>query len=224
MMKICRKCKNEKPLDKFYKHEAMADGHLNICKVCVSKRVKIYSGKNRKRIKKYCSKWQTENKDKIKEYRKNNPDKIKLWGDRDYSKHKQKYITRANKYYENNKEKTKENVRIYNNMRRKTDINFKILCNLRRRLHSAITRGYKSAKTLELLGCSIKYLKQYLEKQFKKGMNWRNYKIDGWHVDHIIPCNSFDLTNPEEQRRCFNYTNLQPLWAKENRIKYTNIL
>jgi hypothetical protein len=37
-----------------------------------------------------------------------------------------------------------------------------------------------------------------------------------WHVDHIIPCAAFNFNNEEEQRRCFHYTNLQPLWAEEN--------
>jgi len=224
MIKICRKCKKEKPINEFYKHKGMTDGYLNICKKCVLKRVKKYSEINRDKIKEYRKKWQMENKNKIKEYRENNPDKIKLWKDRDYQKHKEIYIKRANKYYKNNKERAKECARIYNNMRRRTDINYKILCNLRRRLHSAVTKGFKSARTLELLGCSIEYLKEYLEKQFKKEMNWNNYGMFGWHIDHIIPCNSFDLTNPEEQKRCFNYTNLQPLWAKENWSKHTNIL
>jgi hypothetical protein len=47
-------------------------------------------------------------------------------------------------------------------------------------------------------------------------MSWGNYGLHGWHVDHIIPCASFDLTDPEQQRQCFHYTNLQPLWAEDN--------
>ena len=56
----------------------------------------------------------------------------------------------------------------------------------------------------------------HLEAQFKPGMTWDNYGLKGWHVDHIRPCASFDLRDPEQQRRCFHYTNLQPLWAEEN--------
>ena len=56
----------------------------------------------------------------------------------------------------------------------------------------------------------------HLEKQFQPGMSWDNHGYDGWHVDHIRPCASFDLTDEEQVRKCFHYTNLQPLWAKDN--------
>jgi DNA/RNA endonuclease G (NUC1) len=78
-------------------------------------------------------------------------------------------------------------------------------------------------KSRELIGCSPSELKQYIEKQFKLGMTWENYKLHGWEVDHIVPCDSFDLTNVEEQKKCFHYTNLQPLWMRENRQKSCKI-
>ena len=56
----------------------------------------------------------------------------------------------------------------------------------------------------------------HLEALFQPGMTWDNHAIDGWHIDHIRPCTSFDLTDPEQQRQCFHYTNLQPLWAFDN--------
>lgn len=74
----------------------------------------------------------------------------------------------------------------------------------------------KQEKTLELAGCSIKELKAHLEANFQDGMNWDNYKRDGWHVDHIRPCASFDLTNRKQQLVCFNWRNLAPAWAVEN--------
>jgi hypothetical protein len=77
--------------------------------------------------------------------------------------------------------------------------------------------GKKAYKTMELIGCTIEHLKQYLERQFVLGMNWDNW--GEWHIDHKIPCATFDLTNTDEQRRCFHYTNLQPLWAIDNFVK-----
>ena len=72
---------------------------------------------------------------------------------------------------------------------------------------------------MKLIGCSIESLKNYLEKQFKKDMTWHNHGLYGWHIDHIRPCISFDLIKKSEQKKCFHYTNLQPLWAKENLSK-----
>jgi hypothetical protein len=68
-----------------------------------------------------------------------------------------------------------------------------------------------------LLGCSIEEFKEHIEKKFKKGMTWNNY--GEWELDHIKPCCSFDLTDLEQQKLCFHYTNIQPLWKKEHRIK-----
>jgi hypothetical protein len=67
---------------------------------------------------------------------------------------------------------------------------------------------------MKLVGCSIIFLKRYLQKQFTVGMTWKNY--GKWHVDHKIPCCQFDLSKESEQRKCFHWTNLQPLWAREN--------
>ncbi len=74
----------------------------------------------------------------------------------------------------------------------------------------------KFARTMELTGCSAEYLKKYLETKFKKGMTWENHGRKGWHIDHIKPCASFDLSNLRQQKKCFHYKNLQPLWAEEN--------
>lgn len=74
--------------------------------------------------------------------------------------------------------------------------------------------GSKSVKTEALLGCSIICARQHLEAQFLPGMSWDNH--GEWHIDHIRPCASFDLTDLEQQKECFHYTNLQPLWAADN--------
>jgi len=72
----------------------------------------------------------------------------------------------------------------------------------------------KSKKTKELLGCTVEELKRYLSNKFVDNMSFENY--GKWHIDHIIPCASFDFSKPEEQAKCFHYTNLQPLWAIDN--------
>ena len=79
----------------------------------------------------------------------------------------------------------------------------------------------KECSTTELIGCSVQYAREHLEKQFRQGMNWKNAGL--WHIDHILPINHFDLTKIEEQKRVFHYTNLQPLWRKENISKSDRI-
>ena len=92
---------------------------------------------------------------------------------------------------------------------------------MRVRLRRILQRiGSKKAyKTLDLLGCSMKDFRNYIESQFEPGMTWENHGYRGWHIDHIIPISYFDLSDPEQQKLCFNYRNLQPLWWKDNRKK-----
>jgi hypothetical protein len=106
----------------------------------------------------------------------------------------------------------------YVNARRGADPSFKLRMNLRHRIWSALqaNEASKSNSTMELAGCTVAQLRQHLEARFTDGMSWENYGKHGWHIDHIRPCASFDLTDPEQQRQCFHYTNLQPLWAADN--------
>jgi len=108
--------------------------------------------------------------------------------------------------------------------KKETDAGFRMLLNLRRRMALEVqkikTRGNDASKcdcSLNLLGEDIKTIKAHMEERFQEGMTWDNY--GKWHVDHIRPCASFDLTIEENQRRCFHYTNLQPLWAIDNMRK-----
>ena len=105
----------------------------------------------------------------------------------------------------------------------KSDPAFVIRCRLRSRINRVLTGKLKSAPTLKLLGCSLEQFKSHLESQFVRGMNWNNYG-SVWHIDHKEPCSSFDLSNPVQQRRCFHYSNLQPLLAKENWSKHARIM
>ena len=75
----------------------------------------------------------------------------------------------------------------------------------------------KCKKTVELVGCSVQELKRHIESQFTRGMSWQ--KMGMIHLDHKIPLASFDLEDAEQQRLAFHYTNLQPLWARDNLTK-----
>lgn len=100
--------------------------------------------------------------------------------------------------------------------RYETDPQFRMAVVLRKRIVMALkARGLSKSKSLrELLACTISDLKAHLESQFKPGMSWSNH--GAWHIDHIMPCAAFNLTLLAEQKACFHYSNLQPLWAEEN--------
>lgn len=96
-----------------------------------------------------------------------------------------------------------------------------ILIAARKRLNLLVKQkgAYKAGKMRDLIGCTVPQVKAHLEAQFHEGMTWENYGRGGWHIDHIRPCASFDLTDPNQVRQCFHYTNLQPLWEWENCTK-----
>jgi hypothetical protein len=112
------------------------------------------------------------------------------------------------------KQKNKHALSEKSKERYKTDISHRLRVTCRNRVQGAI-KAKKSIKTMDLVGCTGEQLKQHLETQFKDGMNWEN-QGSFWHIDHIMPCDSFDLTKKSHQKRCFHYTNLQPLEAVEN--------
>lgn len=83
-------------------------------------------------------------------------------------------------------------------------------------MHGTLVGSPKAAKTFDAAGCTVAELRAYLESKWLPGMSWENYGLKGWHVDHVTPCSFFDLSDPEQQLKCFHYTNLQPLWAFDN--------
>jgi hypothetical protein len=100
---------------------------------------------------------------------------------------------------------------------------YRITFALRARLTNAVREQNtsKRGRTFELVGCSASELKKYLELLFLPGMSWDNYGKgeNKWCMDHIIPCVYFDLTKLEEQKKCFHYTNIRPLWWIDNVAK-----
>jgi 5-methylcytosine-specific restriction endonuclease McrA len=154
--------------------------------------------------------------ERSKKYRKLNPEKVKVARKNWYDKNGVSYRT------EHMKELSRNNVK-YAKKKRKTDITYNLKCMLRNRFITAIKRQYgkKAFKTIDLIGCSIKEAREHLESQFEPWMTWENH--GEWEIDHIIPVSLFDLTIPEEQKKAFNYKNLQPLSWQENQRKYNKL-
>jgi hypothetical protein len=202
--KICSKCKEEKNLNQFHKHKHGKYGYTAVCKECRKKYI------NKEQIRLATKNYNINNKEKIKKYAKEY-----------YKKNKEKRNKNSSKWYQDNKQ--------YMNTcykdKRNNNINRKIIDNIRRRVNYAIKHNQKKGHTLELLSCSIEFLKQHLSSKFTEGMTWENYGVgkNKWVIDHIIPCASFDLSLEENQQKCFNYTNLQPLWWFDNSRKKDKI-
>ena len=177
----------------------------------------ITDPKLRKKMRKRANdkKYREKHPEKIKSYKKLLYDKNKKNKTSYYDLNKDKTLNRNKLYRKNNKDK----INNYSKNRRKTDIQYKLSLNLRVRLNSAINNNYKAGSAVKDLGCSIEELKQYLESKFLPGMTWDNWTIDGWHIDHIKPLTSFDLIDREQLLEACHYTNLQPLWAKDNLSK-----
>lgn len=131
-----------------------------------------------------------------------------------YIKHKETILESNREWKISNKESYRASERIRENERRLTDPLFKLKKIVRNRLYSAIKYGLKSGSAVNDLGCTVDFLKIYIESKFQIGMNWENH--GEWELDHIIPLSKFDLTNREELLIACNYKNLQPLWKKDH--------
>ena len=129
-------------------------------------------------------------------------------------------VERARQWRLANQERDNEWRRNYANRKKAEDPCWALARALRNRLSSVLRQKgiNKSTGAYRLVGCSLAELKAHLESQFITGMNWSNY--GEWHIDHIRPCASFDLTQEDQQQICFHWTNLQPLWAVENLQKH----
>lgn len=197
-VKECSNCKEKKPYSDFHKHKSNNDGLAYKCKDCIK------------------STYEEKNKDSIEAKNK----KIAQNAER---RKTAEYIEARRKRHRASDRRRIKARREYSRKKRSSDPLYKLGITIRGRIHKAIKKNSKSSSTRDLLGCSIKHVRKHLESQFKDGMTWNNHGINGWHIDHIIPCASFDLSDPLQQKKCFHYTNLQPLWAIENLIKSNNM-
>lgn len=217
--KVCKDCHEEKELEDFPKHKQMKDGHLNQCKVCKNNYLKKYSKDNKDRLRERAKTYYEENQETIKQRVRNhwndNATEInqkrreRYENDEDYRNKRLKECSDSNaKCRPERRKKAKEE---------KSASYYLELCR-KRMWHAFNGRGAKSDKTKSLLGCDGDFLKKYLENTKVPGKDYSDA-----HIDHIIPCSSFDMSDEEQQRKCFHYTNLQLLPAKENLTKSNKI-
>ena len=132
-----------------------------------------------------------------------------------YKEYKKEYM-KAYRQTRQRRDSRREYHAEYRRNKYRTDNTYKLKVDMRRRMHEALNGNCKADNTKALLGCTYEEARAHIEAQFTEGMSWDKMGLHGIHIDHIRPCASFDLSDPEQQRECFHYTNLQPLWAKDN--------
>lgn len=206
--KKCAKCKNI--VDRCGFNVITSNGNWTIDSWCKSCRLE-YSAKRRK-----------ANREKIRLaagiYRDKNRESLCL-KQKVYYQKRSDYIKKyVSGYVKRNQNRYNALSRARSRKRRKADPAYRTLCNTRSRFRHALKNNTKCSSTKELIGCSIEFLLRHLESLWSPGMSWDNYGFgdDKWHIDHIRPCASFDFSDPNQQKECFNWKNLQPLWQTEN--------
>lgn len=226
----CVECATPKPIREFAEEKTLRLGHRATCRACRSAQARKRRlcnleesrAKDRARYasnpEKFCARrraFHAANKEKFRQWR------IDTKAAR--SK-RRKELREANLAEFNRKQRAyiarrKEKRREYLLRHEAKNPNRKIKSRLSSRIRCALkaTGVKKLAKTTELIGCSIEAFRLHLQSLFKPGMSWANY--GAWHIDHEKPCARFNLREPEQQRECFNFKNLQPLWAAENLSK-----
>ena len=202
--KACTKCKVVKSLTEFPKSSRYKGGYNAQCKCCLNTTAKRWRDSNSQAFKARRKKYYDKNIEKMRSEK------------REYIKRsKPKKIVYDVEYRKRNKDKIAAYKKEWEKSKRHEPL-FKIKRNLRRRVHHALMGRNKSDNTFNLIGCSAEDFKKHIESLWLEGMSWDNYGPSGWHIDHIKECHTFDLSDPEQQKECFHYSNQRPLWAKDN--------
>jgi hypothetical protein len=134
-------------------------------------------------------------------------------------------IQRQVNYQKNNDELVKKGRNNRHQKNYDNNVLYKLKVNIRNRVKlfiKSVNFEVRTNNTYTIVGCTPEELKTYLEKQFTEGMSWDNHKLTGWHIDHIIPLSS--AKTEEEVYKLCHYTNLQPLWCRENYKKGKKII
>jgi hypothetical protein len=211
-MKLCSGCATEKPFSNFNRSSRASHGLHNHCRDCQKLTRKLHYEANREQHLEYA---RLQRKD---------PAKKEAW--------KQKLATDHDLRsrlleYNRNRRRNDRCRKMANEAKRRNEQAFpsaKIARTLRARTRKVLVGINKAAATIDLLGCTIEDFRLHLESQFEAGMTWDNYGYHGWHIDHLRPCASFDLTDSAQQYECFNYKNMRPSWRFDNQSKGEKIV
>ena len=237
-MKNCRKCLENKELIEFSKNSSKEDGLNSICKECDRIKSKKYRDENPDKVSKSRKNTYIKNKEKYllqqKKYYENNKDKIIVKNKKYYSNNKEAYKNRKKIYYDKNKESlnklsseygrlNRKKITERDKLRRNTEPLYRTIRYCRNRINKFLkSKNYKkNYKSFDMIGCSPEELKKHIESKFTYGMSWELVGKE-IHIDHIIPLSSANTI--EQVESLCHYSNLQPLWAKDNLKKKNKII
>lgn len=233
MAKVCTVCKLEKELTQFSKCAAAKDGLSRTCKACVAIASRVYYLKNKSVLLEKGSVWAKNNRDKCRGYeekyrlrcrppkgRKADPSKRAA----SYKAYRLRNLEKVRKRDREAAKARRSKTRVTVHKKYHTDLSFRLKMCIRNRLRKVLRAIDQKHSAIYNLGCTVAELRAHLESKFLPGMTWANWCFRGWHIDHIMPLASFDLTDPLEVAKACHYTNLQPLWAVDNLSKGAKII
>lgn len=240
-IKTCITCRQMLPLSEFNRDSRTSDGLDCRCRKCSKERNRKYRAANRDKCNAASARYHREHAEQDKErqkvyreknrdelnrkkkiYRQTHADVIKAYNEahkEEAKRWRQENKEKLTEYAKNWRSENKDQVKAYYKEKRTQDEQYRLSTNYRRRISLILRSGQISNRMQDLLGCDFETLKAHIEKQFKPGMAWENYGLEGWQIDHIRPCAAFDMTDPQQVKACFNYKNMQPLWRWENQEK-----
>lgn len=198
--KTCTKCKLSKTFENYHAKPAGKYGLHSICRSCRSSQ---------------ATAWTKANGDRSREIQRDAKRRI-----RETAEGRQRLSLVNQKYVKSNK----ETVNAYWRNRRQEDPLFALKSRYRGLVNKAFSRrGFrKTGRSADILGCTWEVLSAHIERQFTEGMTWEKLFAGEIHIDHILPLAC--VMNEEDARLLSHYTNLQPLWARDNMLKGAKIL
>lgn len=188
------------------------------CKICKHEEQIKYRQEHKEELRLKSIKYREEHKEEIKKKTGENKEAKQEYDRMHYQNNKEKIKQQKKVYYAKNFDAIIANKRIYQAMKIRTDIQFKLKTSLRDRIIKAIHGKQKKGSAVRDLGCSIEFLKAYLESKFYVNIAWDNWGVV-WELDHVTPLFKFDLTDRTQFLEACHYTNLQPLTIEDHRKK-----
>lgn len=225
-MKVCNKCKQEKPIERFYFRKDI-QLYNSVCKDCTNARMREYNANHKEKLKEYHKKYYISHREELIKknllYRENNIEKDIERRKKYYQENKEKIDKRKKEYYLKNKDKFREYDNNYKANKRKNDPIFKLKTTIRRLIIKAFKdkNVYKNQHAKEIIGCEFEKLHDYLLQTYKNNYGYEWDGIEPVHIDHIKPLKY--AKTKEEVIKLNHYTNLQLLKRIDNLKKGSKI-